>query len=63
MGWRQKEEGEKGEDMRMTLAIACLFSGCAITPDRAHIAVDKVVRLDEPMIEGTRVSARVEWVR
>lgn len=49
--------------MRMTLAIACLFSGCAITPDRAHIAVEKVVRLDEPMIEGTRVSARVEWVR
>ena len=45
------------------LLIACLFSGCAVTPDRGHLTMDKVIDLDERALDGTRVGVRLEWLR
>jgi hypothetical protein len=49
--------------MRTTVILACLFSGCAVTPDRGQITMDKVIDLDARALDGTRVGVRLEWFR
>lgn len=48
--------------MRLILVV-CVFSGCAVTPDRGHLTMDKVIDLDERALDGTRVGVRLEWRR
>ena len=45
------------------LLIACLFSGCAVTPNKGQLTMDKVIDLDERALDGTRVGVRLEWFR
>lgn len=49
--------------MRTAVVIACLFSGCAITPDRGQITMDKVIELDKRALDGARVGVKFEWLR
>lgn len=48
--------------MRLLL-IACLFSGCAVTPNKGQLTMDKVIDLDERALDGTRVGVKLEWFR
>lgn len=48
--------------MRLLL-IACVFSGCAVTPNKGQITMDKIIDLDERALDGTRVGVKLEWFR
>ena len=49
--------------MRSVMVLVCLFSGCAITPDRGQITMDKVIELDKRALDGARVGVKLEWLR
>ena len=39
------------------------FNSCAVTPNRGHLTMDKVIKLDERAIEDVRVGIKLEWLR
>ena len=47
----------------LILLYTCLYSGCAIIPNRNTITMNKTIELDERAIEKMNVGVRLEWIR
>ena len=47
----------------LILSMSCLYSGCAIIPNRNTITMNKTIELDERAIEKLNVGVRLEWIR
>ena len=47
----------------LILALSCLYSGCAIMPNRNVLSLNKTIELDERAIEKLNVGVRLEWIR
>jgi len=43
--------------------LSCLYSGCAIVPNKNSLTIDKVIKLDERAIEDMKVGIKLEWIR
>ena len=48
---------------KLILALSCLYSGCAIVPNKNSLTIDKVIKLDERAIEDMKVGIKLEWIR
>ena len=47
----------------LILSMSCLYSGCAIIPNKNTITMNKTIELDERAVEDINVGLRFEWTR